>query len=382
MAERSLTTWCAPVAPFGIRIRVHLSWLLMALLIGWSLGSTALPTLYPGLSTGAYWGVAGLILAGLAVSILLHEFAHALTGRAFGLSVERVTLFLLGGLSELKEEPTRPGPELAMALAGPAFSVLFSVVLAMASGFATVSGQPPVIAFALAYLATLNFVIALFNLAPAFPLDGGRVLRAILWMITKDRRWATAMAVRTSEILALLLIGAGLATVFANGLAEGLWWILIGLFVRMAARGALLELDAQETYAGHRIDQVMVRAVETLPAHLTLDEFVRGRLLSARHSLYPVVAGDAWLGVLDPAEILRTPRERWAQTTVGQICTPAALAPSARVDDDAGAVLDRMQHYDTAGMVVADRGGVVGLVTLRDLIQGVRRRRRFGFVGA
>lgn len=382
MPERSLTAWPAPVSLFGIRIRVHLSWLLMALLIGWSLSSTALPARYPGLPTSAYWGVAGLILLGLAVSIILHEYAHALTGRAFGLSVDRITLFLLGGLSELRAEPTRPGPELAMALAGPVFSILFSVVLAIASGFATVSGQPPVIAFALAYLATLNFVVALFNLAPAFPLDGGRVLRAILWMITRDRRRATAMAVRTSEILALLLIGAGLATMLANGVAEGLWWILIGLFVRMAARSALLELDAQETYAGHRIDEVMVRAVETLPAQLTLDEFVRGRLLSARHSLYPVVAGDAWLGVLDPVEILRTPRERWPHTTVGQICTPAALAPSARVDDDAGAVLNRMQHHDTAGMVVADQGGVVGLVTLQDLLRGVQRRRRFGIAGA
>lgn len=166
----------APFSLFGIQIRIHMSWVIMALFIAWSLASGALPVLFKGLPAGAYWTMAGIIVIGLAVSIVLHEFAHALVGRALGMSVNRITLFLFGGVAELREEPKQPGAELAMAIAGPAFSVTFSLVMATAAGAVERAGGPTEVVMAMSYLATLNLVLAAFNMAPAFPLDGGRVL--------------------------------------------------------------------------------------------------------------------------------------------------------------------------------------------------------------
>jgi Zn-dependent protease len=379
---RPAVDWGTPLSVFGVAIRMHLSWLLIAALIAWSLATNALPTLHPGYGPWVYAGLSLAIVLGLGASIVVHELAHALVARSFGIRVRRITLFLLGGLAELVDEPARAAPELAMALAGPVFSVALAILLTVASGLAHLSGSPDVIAYAIAYLATLNFVVALFNLAPAFPLDGGRVLRALLWMMLKDQRRATAWSVRVSESLAALLLALGLATLFGAGVAEGLWWILIGLFVWSSARSELLELDARRTYAGHPVSDVMVRAPETVPAEMTLEEFARTRLLSARHSLYPVMRGDQWIGTLDPADVLRVPRRRWREATLAEVCTPAALAPRVRADDDAAALLDHMQRQNTLRLVVADRNRVVGLVTLQDLLQGVRLRRRFGLPAA
>jgi Zn-dependent protease len=250
---RPVVDWRTPLSVFGIAIRVHLSWVLMALLIAWSIATNALPGLYPGYAFATYGGLALAIVAGLGASIVLHELAHALVARAFGIQVRRITLFLLGGLAELEDEPSRPLAELAMAVAGPAFSVAFALLLIIAGGLAHLAGLPNVVAYSIAYLATLNVVVALFNLAPAYPLDGGRVLRAALWLVLKDQRRATVWAARVSQGLAVLLMGLGVATLFGAGLAEGLWWILMGLFIYSAARAELLALDARRAQASRSL---------------------------------------------------------------------------------------------------------------------------------
>ncbi|MEO8112839.1 MAG: site-2 protease family protein, partial [Phenylobacterium sp.] len=194
MADLRFTGWTSPVKVFGVQVRVHLSWLIVALLIAWSLASGSLPMIYAGLPRGAYWAMAAMIIVGLGLSIVLHEIAHTLAGRAMGVSVDRVTLFLLGGVAELHEEPKAPGAELVMALAGPAFSILFGVFLAFATTWAADAGAPETVVGGIGYLATLNIVLAGFNLLPAFPLDGGRVVRALVWMVSRDLERATRLA--------------------------------------------------------------------------------------------------------------------------------------------------------------------------------------------
>ncbi|TAJ69839.1 MAG: site-2 protease family protein [Phenylobacterium sp.] len=366
-----------PLSLFGVQIRIHVSWVIVALFIAWSLASGSLPMLFAGLPAGSYWSMAGIIVIGLAASIVLHELAHALVGRAMGISVDRITLFLFGGVAELHEEPKRPGGELAMAIAGPAFSAVFSLVLAAAAGAVGQTGAPTEVVMALGYLATLNLVLAAFNMAPAFPLDGGRVLRALLWMSTHDLMKATRIAVRTSEVLALLLMAAGLTAAFTVEAAGGLWWIMIGLFLHGAARGALRESEARQMFAGHAIAEVMAPSIETVPAAYTLDRFVDERLMASRHGLYPVMDGETWLGIVKPEDILRTPREAWKTTTMGEICTPAAATPVAGLLDDASLVMDRMRTQQVQRMPVVHRGSVVGIVTLQDLMGSLELWRRF-----
>lgn len=363
---------------FGVRIRVHASWLIMALFIAWSLASGALPSLYGGLPKPSYWGVAVLIVLGIAVSIVLHELAHTLVGRAMGVSIRRITLFLFGGAAELAEEPKRPAAELAMAVAGPAFSVVFSLVLAAAAGAVQSAGGPAEAVVALGYLATLNLVLAAFNMVPAFPLDGGRVLRALVWMATGDLAKATRIAARAGEILAMALVGLGVFALFTTGAATGLWWILIGLFLHAAARGARLDQEARQVFAGHAIAEFMTPDVEAVPSRLTLDRFVDERLLGSRHGLYPVEQDGRWIGVVTPEDVLNAPRRTWSTLTVEQICRPASETPSASLLEDAAQVMERMGRLKAPRMPVVKGGEVVGVVTLQDLARSLEFWRRFG----
>ncbi|WP_304167089.1 site-2 protease family protein [Phenylobacterium aquaticum] len=221
---------------FGVEIRINLSWLVAALLIGSSLASGAFPQLYAGLPPQSYLAMAGIAVLGLAVSIVLHELSHTLVGRAFGMRIDRITLFFFGGVAELRDEPHTPLSELAMAIAGPAFSLVFGLVLAVVAGALHAMGASVIVINAVTYLAGLNIILAVFNLAPAFPLDGGRVLRALLWLVLRRQDTATRTALAISEGLALLLMGAGLVVAVRGEVAGGLWWVIMGWFLRASGR--------------------------------------------------------------------------------------------------------------------------------------------------
>jgi Zn-dependent protease len=231
----------APLRPrralrlLGVEIRIDVSWLLIAGLIAWSLATGELPALHAGLPPQAYWATALMIAAGLGASILLHEMAHTLAARAFGLSVGRITLYLFGGVAELEDEPATARAELLTALAGPGFSVAFSGLLAIVAGATSGLEGPASVVLALSYLAAVNLILAGFNLLPAFPMDGGRVLRAVVWMIRGDFAAATRLAVRTGQAIAIGLMALGAVQALTGRLADGVWLALIGLFVHRAA---------------------------------------------------------------------------------------------------------------------------------------------------
>lgn len=243
-------SWTTPFKILGVPVRVHLAWLLVAVLVGWSMAMGSLPVVYAGLTEPTYWAMSAMIIAGLGLSILLHEFAHTLVGRALGIHVDRITLFAFGGVAELHEEPRTALSELAMALAGPLFSVILCGILGFAAGAAQVAGAPQALVGSLTFVATLNLIMAVFNLMPAFPLDGGRVVRALLWMLTGNLRGATRMATGLAQILAVLLMVGGLVQAVRGSLEGGLWTILIGIFLQYAALGATAEADARSADPG------------------------------------------------------------------------------------------------------------------------------------
>lgn len=362
----------------GVRIRVHVSWVIMAVFIAWLLASGEFPELHAGLPRGAYWTAAIIVVAGLGVSILLHELAHTIIGQAYGIRVGRITLFVFGGVAELRGEPKQATAELAMAAAGPAFSIVFSLALAGASALLAQAGARQEVVIAVGYLATLNLVLAAFNLAPAFPLDGGRILRALVWLVTDDLAKATRFATRIGEVLALALIAPGVVLLFTEGAGYGLWWMLVGLFVFSAARGAMRDFEARRLFEGHAIAELMIPNVERVPAHFSLERFVDERLLGSRHGLYPVERDGVWIGVITPEDVLRIPRAEWARLTVGETCRPASEATTAGLLEDAGRVLERMQDAQVERIPVVHGDQVVGIVTVQDLLRSVELWRRFG----
>ncbi|MBC7908391.1 MAG: site-2 protease family protein [Rhodospirillaceae bacterium] len=218
---------------FGLRVRMHPSWLLLAWLVLWSLGAGYFPYAAPGLAPWVHWAMAGSGLLGLAVSVVAHEMAHAVVGRRFGMPVAGITLFVFGGVAELEAEPTEPLGEVLMALAGPLFSV---AAAGLFYGLEDLTVGPT--AVVLDYLGFLNLLLAGFNMLPAFPMDGGRVLRAALWAWRGDVVWATRWAAAGAAVLGLCLMAVGLWQLMEGAIAAGTWWLVIGFFVRAAAAQA------------------------------------------------------------------------------------------------------------------------------------------------
>lgn len=222
---------------FGFKVRVDPSWLLLAALIVWSLAAGYFPATQPGWRPRVYWIMGGAGLLGLAASVVVHELAHSLVARRFDMPITGITLFVFGGIAEMPEEPQTPKAEAVMALAGPAMSLTICGLLRLAcagmvaAGIA--EGNPAVVV--LRYLALLNLMLGAFNLIPAFPLDGGRVLRAVLWGWRGDLLWATRFATGAGAIFGLLLMACGAWNLVIGQVIEGAWWLLVGLFLRAAA---------------------------------------------------------------------------------------------------------------------------------------------------
>lgn len=232
---------------FGFPVRLHGSWLLLAALILWSLGEGYFPYAVPGQPNWVYWAMAAAGLLGLAVSVVAHEMAHAVVGRRLGIPFAGITLFIFGGVAELEREPGTPGSEALMALAGPLFSVAAAGFFCGLLDLAGEAVGAPTLAV-VDYLGFLNLLLAGFNMLPAFPMDGGRVLRAALWAWRGDLLWATRKAALGAAALGIVLMAVGLWQLTEGALAAGMWWMVVGFFVRTAAAQACRRQAAlQET---------------------------------------------------------------------------------------------------------------------------------------
>jgi len=245
--------WTLPLKVLGAPASVHLGWTLVAALVGWSMAMGSLPTVYAGLTYETYWVMTAIVILGLGLSVLAHAFVQALAARAMGVSLQRITFYVFGGVGELQEDPRSALSELGMALCGPLLSLLFCAVIAFAAGASEAAGAPDMVVGSLTFIATLNLVMAAFNLLPAFPLDGGRALRAVTWMITGDLERATRVSTGVGVALSFLLMAAGAAQAFLGNLEGGLWTILIGIFLQHVARGAQFEADRRQILAAHRL---------------------------------------------------------------------------------------------------------------------------------
>lgn len=360
---------------FGIRIRMDASWILLALLIAWTLASGVFPELYQGLASTAYWGMAAVAVFGIAVSIVLHELGHSLVAKAFGLPIRSITLFMFGGVAEMEEEPRSPWAELVMAIAGPMVSLALGVgfsAAALASG-----GLPREFAGVLDYLGTLNIMLAIFNLAPAFPLDGGRVLRAIIWLVTGDAYKATRIAARVGEVLGAALIAAGALTAIATRFASGLWWILLGWFIFSMARAHRREAEARRQLTGATVGDLMTRDPVTAPADMPVDAFVETVLARHPHDLFPVVDSGVVIGGVGFKEAQATPTADRARLQVGDIATPLAAIPIAASSEPVDAALERMQRLGASRALVIDDRRLTGVLTLKDVMNHLRFRSAF-----
>lgn len=353
---------------FGFQIKVDPSWFVIAALFVWTLAGSYFPERIPDLSRSDYIGLGIIAALAFFAGLILHELAHSLVARHFGLRVGGITLFLFGGVAELDEEPASARSEFWIALAGPAMSLTLAAICWLAGVALETAGVSAPLRAVLQYLALINLVLAVFNLLPAFPLDGGRVLRAALWARSGDVVAATRRACGVSEALAYAIIALGLVLLFGGNTAGGLWQVLIGMVLLSAGRGAYQQLVLRTALGGRTVAAIMTRDVLGAAPEDSLAEVVDGLMLPNAVSFVPVTEGDLALGYVDAALIRRIDRENWDSTHVGDIYIAADATNSVAQDLPAEALLRRIAETGRRKFLVIEDHRLIGVVTLTDLM--------------
>ncbi|KPL06415.1 hypothetical protein AMJ71_09735, partial [candidate division TA06 bacterium SM1_40] len=283
---------------FGIQVSLNYTWFIIFALITWTLAVRYFPSTYPGLSPWVYWLVGAVAALLLFVSVLFHEFSHSLVARRSGLPIKEITLFIFGGVAQMGEDVKDPRTELKMAVAGPAASVLLAVLFGASAAFFYITvGRSPLVAV-LTYVATLNLILTFFNLVPGFPLDGGRVLRALLWMRTNDIRQATRIASAVGQGFAILLILLGVVSFLSGQLVSGVWLVLIGLFLKQAAELGYRQVMVRRSLMGIKVRELMTAEVVAVDPSLTLERLAHDYFLGYRYSSFPVLQEGEVVGMV------------------------------------------------------------------------------------
>lgn len=355
---------------FGFEVKVDLSWLLLALLITWTLGVGVFPIEYPGLSTPTYVWMGIACAIGVFFSIVFHEFSHSIVARRFGMPIRGITLFIFGGVAEMEREPPSPRSEFFMAAAGPIASFVLALLCSNIGTFAVARAWPVSVAGVFEQLAFINYIVAIFNLVPAFPLDGGRILRAALWNWKGDMLRATQISSRIGS-------GFGLALMFLGGVAfiqgnfiGGMWWFLIGVFLRGAAAASLHQLLLQELVQDQPVSQFMRRDPISVPPTSSVQDWIDNYVYRHHFKMFPVVDGSTLLGCINIEGAKRVPRSDWQKRTVAEIMEPVTDENSVAAETSAMELLSTMVRADgKRRFMVVEQGRLVGMISLKDLLE-------------
>lgn len=352
----------------GFDIKLDPSWFLIAGLISWGLATQYFPVTLPHLNEAAYFILAIIAMLGFFGSLLLHEMAHSVVARNYGVQITGITLFLFGGVAELENEVPSAKAEFWVAIAGPLMSI------ALGAGFWIASvlmhnflGVGPLVVV-LAYLATINIVIAIFNMVPAFPLDGGRVLRAYLWSRNGDVLMATRTTTRSGTVFGYGLTILGVFALFQGAPAAGVWYMLIGFFVIAAARSAYQNQLMETTFKGKTVAAVMSRDPVVVLPEITLAEFVNQVMLKYHVSFAPVVSNGVLIGAIDKEVLAAVNRENWANTHVGDVFAGLDVAAIVAPDMTVANLFKRIAETGTRKFLVVRDHRLLGVVTLADLL--------------
>jgi Zn-dependent protease/CBS domain-containing protein len=351
----------------GIPISLDASWLVILALVTWTLGEQfAMQLLVP---RWEVWLLAlGTALAYFAC-IVLHELGHATVGRAVGMPINGITLFLFGGVAELGEEPRSASSEFLMAIAGPLVTVVLAILFLLLTEFGKQAGWPLAALVVFHWLFLINAIVLIFNLIPAFPLDGGRVLRAILWGAFHSVRRATRVAAMIGQGFAWLLITLGVLSFFGGSVANGIWMVLIGWFLNNAARGSYEQVLIRQALAGERVRRFMNTNPVVVSPSVTLRQWVEDYVYRHHRKAFPVTHDGHLEGVITTQALASYPREEWDRHTVGEVMRRDFGPLSVHPDTDAMEALSKIQSTGSSRLLVTEGDRLVGIVALKDLLR-------------
>ena len=363
----------------GIEVGLHWSLAIVFALIVWTLAGQVLPEVVPDQTQSAYWLVSALAAVLFYVSLLSHEMGHALVARRLGVKVDGITLWIFGGVARLRGDASTPGTEARIAIAGPVVSLALAVLFGAATFALDVAEGPPLVEGACIWLAGSNAMLLVFNLIPAFPLDGGRLLRAWLWQRGDDRYRATSSAARLGRICSFLMIGLGFLALFVQGALSGLWLIFLGWFLLNAARGEEEQVMMRRALTGLRVGDAMTPDATLAPGWITVDEFMRTYLPGQRASAFPLKTFDGVLdGLVTLAQLTHVAPEERQSRRVRDVGVGMDQVAKASPAEPVTSVLDRFSTSDEGQMLVIDGGKLVGRLSPADITRVLSGRRRPG----
>lgn len=371
---------------FGITIKIDWSWLIIFFLITWSLSSS--------IGEGASWnplmrwGIASLAALLFFITVLAHEMAHSLTAKAYGIPVRNITLFLFGGVSNIQREPDSPASEFRVAIMGPVTSIIIGVLLLLAAGTSVLFLPNAItnpaqaltelkpLSSLLFWLGSVNIMLGVFNMIPGFPLDGGRVLRSILWKISGDLQRATRWSSWVGQSIAWLMILAGFSMAFGayvpffgTGFVNGLWLIFIGWFLNSASSQSYQRMVIQNLLEDVPVSKLMWASPPPVSPNCCISDLVHKHILGTNNKAFPVVEQGRFSGLVTLDDVRKIKREEWDTTAVRQIMTPNNELTTIRPDEDAAEALNKLQQRSVRQLpVIGDDNQLVGLLRERDLV--------------
>jgi Zn-dependent protease/predicted transcriptional regulator len=366
---------------FGFKVKIDWSWLILGALVVFSLASGLFPIWFKGLDRADYWpmGVVGAV--GLFLSIVFHELCHSLVARRFGLNMAGITLFLFGGVSEMTDEPPSSKAEFFLAVAGPLSSVVLGVIFFAVSyllggihlhllffPLVPPGGALTPTNAVLSYLGFLNIILAVFNLIPAFPLDGGRILRSILWGAWHDLKRATRVASTIGAGLGAGLMLLGVIQFFMGGSLGGIWTFIIGMFVRSAARSSYQQLLFRQFLEGAHVKQFMVKDAVTVKPGTSVEKLVDDFIYKYHFKMFPVVDGEKLVGCVTINQIKAVPRGEWQDRNVGELANDCSAENTIAPEADVTAALAQMRRTGRSRLIVAEQGKLDGIISLKDIM--------------
>jgi len=359
----------------GIPLGLDYSWFLIFALVTWTLATSYFPAEFGNWPQAEYWVVGALTSAMLFASVVFHELGHSVIARRYKVVVRRITLFIFGGVAEIANEPPSAKAEFWIAIAGPLVSFTLAGIFTLATPLA--AGAQPVLALA-KYLAYINGTLGLFNLIPGFPLDGGRVFRAIVWVVTKSLRRATLIAANVGRFIAFGFILVGVWMIFAGNLIDGLWIAFIGWFLESAAVSQLQQVTVSQLLSGHHVKEAMSSDFVAIPEGATLESLVEDHVLARGKRSFVVMHADRPVGLLTLHQIRAIPRDRWASTSVG---TQMIALDDARVASPEMEITEALKEMDRDGvnqLPVMEDSRVVGTLSRESVITYLRNLQELG----
>ncbi len=351
----------------GIPVEIHVSWLLIFFLLSLSLAQSYYPLMIEGLSSQVYW-VAGITTTLLVfASVLTHELGHSFVALNEGIPIKKITLFIFGGVAQMEAEPESPRSEFKVTAAGP----LTSFALAVLTGGLYYLVLPPgqIFSEAIFFVARINLIMAVFNLVPAFPLDGGRLFRSIIWFFGKSILKATRIAVLFGSMLSFFAMGLGFVIILFQGDLWGIWLIFLGWIIYQAGQSSYSQLVFKETFSGVKVSKIMSTDLKTISPDATLEQLA-DYFLQYKYGAFPVVYGSTTHGIVTLQDLKQVPREKWPHTTVAHVLTPLKETMVINPESDAAEIMMKMATQNVGrALVMEENGDLAGLLSRTDMMR-------------